>query len=145
MEPIASPGCATVPAVFAASGKGGAGYSSSGGGAAASAALLAAASGPQLEPWVKLPGLAEVLAVMEAAVSQNIYLPQLLLYRCAWMLQISTFCKQQCEFAASSANRTGKAELHLAVSQTLGVLSGRYWVNELLSRPATTTASGQKA
>jgi len=33
------------------------------------------------EPWTQLAGLAEVLEIMEAAVSQNIYLPQLMMYR----------------------------------------------------------------
>lgn len=49
---------------------------------AAAVALLAAAE-VQEEPWTQLQGIAEVLEVMEAAVSQNIYLPQLMLYRCA--------------------------------------------------------------
>lgn len=35
------------------------------------------------EPWMELPGLAEVMEVVEAAISQNIYLPQLMLYRYA--------------------------------------------------------------
>jgi hypothetical protein len=59
-------------------------YSGSSTGAAAAAALLAAAAaGPQPEPWTKLAGIAEALAVLEAAISQNIYLPQLLQYRWA--------------------------------------------------------------
>ncbi|KAF6261369.1 hypothetical protein COO60DRAFT_1625359 [Scenedesmus sp. NREL 46B-D3] len=56
-------------------------YGGSSTGAAAAAALLAAAAGPQPEPWTRLAGLAEALAVMEAAISQNMYLPQLLQYR----------------------------------------------------------------
>eukprot|EP00775_Hariotina_reticulata_P012390 gene12390-12525_t len=48
----------------------------------ASAAMLAAAGvARQAEPWTTLDGLAEALAVMEAAIAQNTFLPQLLLYR----------------------------------------------------------------
>jgi hypothetical protein len=43
-------------------------------------ALLAAEESMQ-EGWTQLQGISEVLEVMEAAVSQNIHLPQLLLYR----------------------------------------------------------------
>jgi hypothetical protein len=42
---------------------------------------LLAAEEVQEEPWTQLQGIAEVLEVMEAAVSQNVYLPQLMLYR----------------------------------------------------------------
>lgn len=47
----------------------------------AAAVALLAAEEVQEEPWTQLQGIAEVLEVMEAAVSQNIYLPQLMLYR----------------------------------------------------------------
>jgi len=48
-----------------------------------SAALLAVATGaPQPEPWTLLESLGDALAVMEAAIAQNTFLPQLLLYRC---------------------------------------------------------------
>lgn len=48
----------------------------------ASAAMLAAAAvAPQPESWTTLDGLAEAVAVMEAAIAQNTFLPQLLLYR----------------------------------------------------------------
>lgn len=57
----------------------------SGGGAseshAAAVALLAGSADAVPEPWTQLQGIAEVLGVMEAAVSQNIYLLQLMLYR----------------------------------------------------------------
>jgi hypothetical protein len=53
------------------------------GSAAAVALLVAGAEQQAPEAWTQLPGLAEVLAVAEAAVSQNIFLPQLLQYRCA--------------------------------------------------------------
>lgn len=70
----------TTTPTAAAGNRGEASYSGSTTGAAAAAALLAAA-GPQPEPWTRLAGLAEALAVMEAAISQNIFLPQLLQYR----------------------------------------------------------------
>lgn len=47
---------------------------------AAAVALLAAEENTQ-EAWTQLQGIYEVLEVMEAAVSQNIHLLQLLLYR----------------------------------------------------------------
>jgi hypothetical protein len=47
---------------------------------AAAAALMAAEETLQ-ESWTQLQGISDVLQVMEAAVSQNIYLPQLLLYK----------------------------------------------------------------
>lgn len=47
---------------------------------AAAVALLAAEENMQ-EAWTQLQGISEVLDVMEAAVSQNIHLLQLLLYR----------------------------------------------------------------
>jgi hypothetical protein len=50
---------------------------------AAAVALLAGSADAGPEPWTQLQGIAEVLGVMEAAVSQNIYLPQLMLYRWA--------------------------------------------------------------
>lgn len=53
------------------------------GNAAAVALMVAASAEQQPEAWTQLHGLAEVLEVMEAAVSQNIYLPQLMSYRWA--------------------------------------------------------------
>lgn len=47
---------------------------------------LMAAEDAAPEPWTQLQGIAEVLEVMEAAVSQNIFLPQLMLYR--WALAV---------------------------------------------------------
>jgi hypothetical protein len=54
------------------------------GGAAAAAAVVAAGDGPRPDDALRrLRGLAQALEMVDAALVQNAYLPQLLLYRCA--------------------------------------------------------------
>lgn len=57
---------------------------------AAAVALLAASEENTQDAWTQLQGISEVLEVMEAAVSQNIHLPQLLLYR--WGPHVRQLC-----------------------------------------------------
>ncbi|WIA16426.1 hypothetical protein OEZ85_013115 [Tetradesmus obliquus] len=124
--------------------RGEASYSGSTTGAAAAAALLAAA-GPQPEPWTRLAGLAEALAVMEAAVSQNIFLPQLLQYRdikppLPPSSQPSAVLPDDPLAAGASTSSTGSQQLAVALPPTPGMMSSRPSVALLSSRGAAADA-----